>query len=113
MGLKLFIHPLLQVNTSTLEQESFSSIFNGKEFFLKDHVIQNQKILPGVAYLEMVNQAARLAISDFDQENETIQLKNIVWLRPLIVDDTQRVTVNLFPNDKGEIIFEVSTDEFA
>ena len=56
------IHPLLHQNTSNLSEQRFSSTFTGREFFLADHVVNGQRILPGVAYLEMalvaVEQAA-------------------------------------------------------
>ncbi|UWS64184.1 polyketide synthase dehydratase domain-containing protein [Bacillus paralicheniformis] len=32
----------------------FRSSFSGGEFFLKDHVVKNERTLPGAAYLEMV-----------------------------------------------------------
>ena len=33
--------------------------FTGDEFFLSDHVVNGQKILPGVAYLEMAREAVK------------------------------------------------------
>ncbi len=48
------LHPLVHRNTSDFTEQRFSSVFTGTEFFLADHVVQGQKILPYcVAYLEM------------------------------------------------------------
>ena len=44
------LHPLLHRNTSDLAEQRFSSTFSGREFFLADHVVRGQKILPAVAY---------------------------------------------------------------
>ena len=48
---------LLQQNTSDLSEQRYSSTFTGEEFFLTDHVVNGQKVLPGVAYLEMARAA--------------------------------------------------------
>ncbi|WP_258298149.1 PfaD family polyunsaturated fatty acid/polyketide biosynthesis protein, partial [Paenibacillus peoriae] len=51
------LHPLVQRNTSDLTEQRYSSRWSGEELFLKDHVVQGRKMLPGVAYLEMALQA--------------------------------------------------------
>src|SRR5205807_10461423 len=56
------LHPLLHTNTSTLSQQSYSSILTGAEFFLKDHQLvtnghAGKKVLPEAAYLEMARTA--------------------------------------------------------
>ena len=103
------LHPLLQENTSNFQECSFTSTFTGNEFFLKDHVINNQKTLPGVAYLEM----AYTAVSKVcDVADGVIQLKNVVWARPIIVgDSSQTVHISLVPQDNGQISYEVYTEE--
>jgi acyl transferase domain-containing protein len=47
------LHPLVHRNVSTLIQTKFASFFGGQEFFFEDHQIREEKILPGVAYLEI------------------------------------------------------------
>ena len=46
------IHPLLQQNISDFTEQRFGSTFTGREFFLADHVVNGQRVLPAVAYLE-------------------------------------------------------------
>nr|WP_305119323.1 SDR family NAD(P)-dependent oxidoreductase [Tahibacter harae] len=82
------LHPLLHSNASTLAGQRYSARFSGEEFFLRDHVIQGRRLLPGVACLEM----ARAAVADALGPDDTgaaasLVLKNVVWSRPLAVDD--------------------------
>ncbi len=102
------LHPLLHRNTSDFSEQRFSSTFTGSEFFLADHVVQGQKVLPGVAYLEM----ARAAIEQAAKVSGAtgITLKNVVWARPIVVkDDPVDVHIGLFPEENGEIAYEIYT----
>src|SRR5260370_28694640 len=61
------LHPLLHRNTSDLSEQRYSSIFTGEEFFLVDHQVKvdghaSQRVLPGVAYLEMARAAIEHAV---------------------------------------------------
>ncbi len=98
------LHPLVHKNTSTLTEQRFSSTFTGTEFFLTDHQVQDEKMLPGIAYLEMARAAGELAV-----ENKKItQLKDVVWVRPLVVKgEPLEVHLGLYPDKNGEIAFEV------
>ena len=108
-GAAYYLHPLIQQNTSTLSEQKFSSIFTGEEFFLCDHIVNGKKVLPGVAYLEMAREAVKQAIGDREAK---IELKNIVWARPIIVsDESRRVHIGLFPEDNGNISYEIYTEK--
>ncbi|MGG4453264.1 SDR family NAD(P)-dependent oxidoreductase [Brevibacillus porteri] len=102
------IHPLLQRNTSDFSEQRFSSTFTGQEFFLTDHVVKNQRILPGVAYLEMARAAAEHATAALTEEPVKIQLKDVVWTRPIVVgDQPAQIHIGLVPEENGEIRFEI------
>ncbi|TQR33926.1 SDR family NAD(P)-dependent oxidoreductase [Brevibacillus brevis] len=102
------IHPLLQRNTSDFSVTRFSSTFTGQEFFLTDHVVKKQRILPGVAYLEMARAAAEQATAFLTEEPAKIELKNVVWTRPIVVgDQPAQVHIGLVPEENGEITFEI------
>ncbi len=106
-----FIHPLLQQNTSNLSGLRFSSIFNGREFFLADHLVKGERILPGVTYLEMARAAVIQAVGGMEESGTTIRLKNIVWTRFIRVGaQPVRVNIGLFPESNGEIAYEVSCE---
>lgn len=102
------IHPCLQMNTSNFNEQRYSSIFYGNEFFLQDHVIQNQKVLPGVIYIEMARTAI---VNAFDTEitgASVLKLKNVVWARPLIFQDKpMNVHISLIPGESSEVAFEI------
>src|SRR5258707_5598703 len=81
------LHPLLHRNTSDLSEQRYSSTFTGEEFFLTDHRVRTddrtvQKILPGVAYLEMARAAIEQA-SPIQPESSILELHNTVWLKPV------------------------------
>ncbi len=72
------LHPLLQENTSDFSQQRFTSLFTGDEFFLSDHVVNGQKILPGVAYLEMAAEAVKKAAA-VTEKDHSVTLRQVVW----------------------------------
>jgi len=101
------LHPLLHHNTSNLCGQRFSSTFNGNEHFLADHVVGGRPMLPGVAQLEM----ARAAIERSAEAGDGLRFKDIVWLRPLVVDKGELVAhLGLYPEEDGAIGYEVYSD---
>jgi polyketide synthase PksN len=108
------LHPLVHQNTSDFLEQRFRVTLTGWEFFLADHVLQGQKILPGVVYLEMARVAVILALGTAapDTAGESgppaVRLKNIVWVQPVIVNETPvEVNIRLFPEENGEITYEI------
>ncbi|WP_230646947.1 polyketide synthase dehydratase domain-containing protein, partial [Bradyrhizobium sp. Leaf401] len=82
----------------------------GEEFFLADHVVGGARVLPGVAYLEMVR--AAVARSAALAEGEEVQLRHVAWLRPIVAGaDAVEVHVELLPEEDGAISFEVVSGE--
>ena len=105
------LHPLVHQNTSDLVQQGYSSTFEGKEFFLEEHVIKGKKILPGVAYLEMARAAVEQAGGRLRDSQAVIQLRNIVWTRPIIVhDQVKQVYTSLFVHENGQIQYEICSE---
>ncbi|MCP5006300.1 MAG: SDR family NAD(P)-dependent oxidoreductase, partial [Planctomycetes bacterium] len=104
------IHPLLHENTSDLSEQRFTSTFTGKEFFLSDHQVNGEKVLPGVCYLEM----ARAAVEKASGEKEAgtaVHLKNIVWAQPIVANcSDQKLHIGLYGEDDGQIQYEVYTE---
>ena len=104
--LKNQLHPLVHENTSTLEQQQFSSTFTGQEFFFSDHQVLKDKVLPGVAYLEMARAAAKHA----GLEHLHV-IQNVIWGSPIRVrDQAERVIIALYPESDG-VAYEVITGE--
>ncbi|CAM2145834.1 Polyketide synthase PksN [Paraburkholderia tropica] len=101
------LHPLMHQNTSNLSEQRFSSIYTGEEFFLADHVVKGQRILPGVAHLEMARAAIEQA-AEVQNGQYRITLKNTVWVRPIVVGEQPvQVHIRLFPEEHGDITYEI------
>ncbi|TCS93645.1 non-ribosomal peptide synthetase [Hazenella coriacea] len=105
------LHPLLHQNTSNLMEQRFSSTYTGDEFFLAEHVVKGQRILPGVAHLEMAREAVGQAVGILKEDQACIKLKNVVWVRPIVVTNQPlKVHIGLYPEDDGEIAYEVYSE---
>lgn len=109
------IHPLLHQNTSDLSQQCYTTAFNGKEFFLRDHKVNGHKVLPAVAYLEMALAAVNHA-STIYQEGYIVELQNVVWLKPLYVDANKQASISLFDSEnksstEEKIDFEIYSND--
>ena len=105
-GMASLLHPLLHTNTSDFRQQSYSSTFSGDEFFLSDHQVRTggrsvQKVLPGVAYLEMARAAVTHA-SPAPPESSILELHNTVWLQPVYVGRQQELSIALFAHEGHE-----------
>ncbi|MCF2860137.1 amino acid adenylation domain-containing protein [Pseudoalteromonas sp. SMS1] len=103
------LHPLLHQSLPAFDALLFSASFNGNEFFLNDHQIQHERILPGVCGLEMVRAAISLSHNLGDHHSLTIE--NINWLRPICIKpnedlDHQRVFLSMWEVDT-QIQFEI------
>ena len=92
------LHPLVGENTSTLQKQSYSSVFSGDEFFLTDHVLHGNKVLPGAAYLEMVRAAADMAMGE-----PVTQIHNLVWMTPAVIKDQLplEMVLDFIPQQSG------------
>ncbi len=77
------LHPLVHANTSDLSEQRFTSSFTGEEFFLRDHVVQGELVLPGAAQLELARAAAARA-AGVDGAG-ALCLENVVFARPVTV----------------------------
>ena len=105
-----YLHPLLHRNTSTVHQLCFSSTWTGEEFFLSDHQVQGQKVLPAVAYLEMARVAVAHATGRIARDNLALKLTHILWTRPLAVSGQgQDAHIRLFAEDGNRIRYEIYT----
>ncbi|CAB3765819.1 SDR family NAD(P)-dependent oxidoreductase [Paraburkholderia humisilvae] len=101
------LHPLLQRNVSDLYRQCYGSTFDGTEFFFDDHQVAvdgdtSIKVLPAVAYLEMVRAAIVDALPGLDA-GAFVRLEDVVWLRPIVVAPRAQVLVVLSSGaDDGE-----------
>ena len=107
------LHPLLHSNMSNLNEQRYRSIFTGEEFFLADHQVTadgraSQKVLPGVAYLEMARAAIEQALPA--RPESALELRNTVWAQPIVVNQTTQVNISLLANDDDQIDYEIYSE---
>jgi acyl transferase domain-containing protein len=76
------LHDLLDSNESTLEVQQYCKVLTGNEYYLRDHVVGGEKVLPGVAYLEMVRLAGDLAGGG----SKVRRIEDVVWMQPVRMD---------------------------
>ncbi|MBQ4810066.1 amino acid adenylation domain-containing protein [Pseudoalteromonas luteoviolacea] len=103
------LHPLLHKALPAFDELLFSSTFTGEEFFLADHQVNGERVLPGVCTLEMVR--AAIALSHNLDTSHAIQIENVKWLRPISIKpgaSTEQNTVYLSLWESGSAMqFEV------
>ncbi|KAF9370098.1 hypothetical protein CPC16_003967, partial [Podila verticillata] len=99
------LHPLVHRNTSDLNEQRFSTTLTGEEFFLRDHIVRGERVLPGAAQLEWVRVAVALARGD--EVRQAVALEEVTWLRPLVVAQPQEVHIGLEMQGNGRIHFEI------
>lgn len=111
-----YIHPLLHRNHSRLQQQTFTSIFSGTEFFLEHHQVQGVPILPGAAHLEMALQAIRHSMplsKGLDTEIPvTFALTHIVWANPVSIEQSSKsVHIHLQLEHAQDMSYEIYSEQ--
>jgi acyl transferase domain-containing protein/acyl carrier protein/SAM-dependent methyltransferase len=71
---------------------------SGAEFFLSDHLVQGKPVMPGVAYLELV----RACAADAHAPRSVREMRNVVWLRPLVVEQSVDLRIEFAPENGAE-----------
>ncbi len=99
------LHPLVHVNESDFKTQKYTSSFTGAEYFLKDHLVQNEKLIAGVAYLEIAREVAERSI-----HQKVTQFKEVTWLNPIkVLDQPKKITTQLEVLD-SEIKYQIHSN---
>ncbi|MEU5186688.1 SDR family NAD(P)-dependent oxidoreductase [Streptomyces klenkii] len=104
-------HPLVRA-TSPVSGEpgalTATTTLTGDETLLRDHTVHGQRILPGVAHLEMARETAARALGA--DATTPLRMRNVTWVRPLAVEDgPQDVDVLVRPAHDGALTFKVAS----
>jgi acyl transferase domain-containing protein/NADP-dependent 3-hydroxy acid dehydrogenase YdfG/acyl carrier protein len=89
------IHPFLDSNTSDFYQHRFTTVFEQQESIIKDHVIQGKNVLPGALIAEMFVAGAAILSKD-----QPYQLEELIWLRPLELNEGRTVAHTVLSLDR-------------
>ncbi|WP_055550579.1 non-ribosomal peptide synthetase, partial [Streptomyces kanamyceticus] len=93
---------LLDENVSTFGESAFAKHLTGTEFYLADHQVGEERVLPGVVYLEM----ARLAGEWAHGTASVRRIEEIVWAAPVALSPGERRDLRVVVAPSGE--FEIS-----
>jgi probable biosynthetic protein (TIGR04098 family) len=99
------LHPLVHRNVSTLDEHLYVSEYSGQETVYKDHVVDGNKVLAGVAYIEQASVALEQATAQ-----RIWGLKDIFWQQPLLVN-TQKEVFTRINSDLKNNSYEIYTKE--
>ncbi|MCW9000836.1 MAG: SDR family NAD(P)-dependent oxidoreductase, partial [Kangiellaceae bacterium] len=105
-----FIHPLVHQNVSSLNVQQYRTKFDGNEFFLDEHRVNQAKVLPAAAYLEMARAAVEDAVS-YTREKYLISLNETMWISPILVQESKDIYVSLEPVGEDQVEFQISSEE--
>ncbi len=97
------LHPLIERNVSTLREQKFRLSLDPEDFYLRDHIVGGEPVLPGVTYLEMARAAVELA-----SEQAVPVLTNVVWVNRLAARGVKAAPeIRLTPREGGVVAFAV------
>lgn len=99
-------HPMLE--KSDMVTDNICEVFlTGNEYFIKDHVVDQQRVMPGVAYLEMSLAATKRSFPNY----KVNLIKNIVWSKPLIIGENvdEKVEIYLEETNQSELSYSFTS----
>ena len=99
------LHILIDENHSSFREQKYIKNLLGTEFYLRDHIINSEKVLPGVIHIDMARAACELAM-----EKRVCRMKNIIWSRPVIVEEPKQVEIALSKKEQG-VSYEIRSIE--
>ncbi len=102
------LHPMIDKNVSDFNEQCFTKTFSGREFYLSDHVVGNDRILPGVAYIEMARAAGEISYNSYSVR----KVRDIFWMNPIKMqekDEKYQAAISLLPVSRFEAEYEVYT----
>ena len=82
-------------------------LLKAKEPVVSEHIVNNQKILPGMAMVEM----ARSAVVKLDSKS-IFTLSKIKWLQPLVVEESEtKIKIEVSNKEEGKRKFSIKTND--
>lgn len=88
------LSPMIDTNESVFEQQIYKKVLTKNDFYMRDHNVKGNMVLPGVAYLEMALQSGVLSTN----ESVVSRLSNIEWKRAISLvgsEDVKTVYISL------------------
>lgn len=98
------ISKTLDENLSTLQKQIYTKEVYKNDFYLENHIVDGKEILPGVFYLQLVNEAAKLSFS-----TDKAVIRDVTWLKPIIIDSSRKMIRVELEASKSGCEFKVLT----
>ncbi|MFF7638210.1 SDR family NAD(P)-dependent oxidoreductase, partial [Kitasatospora sp. NPDC008050] len=95
-------HPMLDENVSTLDAPAYRSTRSGSEFYLADHVVGGEPVMPAVGYLELARAAGEL------QSGGPVQLSGVSFDQLLSYAQGPRTALVSLWRVRDAVGFEIS-----
>ncbi|WP_412756908.1 SDR family NAD(P)-dependent oxidoreductase [Legionella bozemanae] len=93
--------------SSACSPSIFSEQFSGDEFYLREHRVHDEPVLPGAVCLEMAQVAASLALGN----QQLTSLSKITWKKPIKTSDWSKLLyVRITPEADG-VSFAITDEE--
>lgn len=86
-------------NKSREDKKKIKVEFHKDEFLLKDHIINGNKVLPGVTIIEIVQDAFKKSITC--EDNSSITIKDLYWSNPIMLQG-EKIKLNLELKNSGD-----------
>ncbi len=97
------LHPFIDSNESTLNEQCFKKMLHQEAFYLQDHQVKGDMILPAAVYLEMARASGNLAVPT----SEITALSNVIWAAPIRIGEAPKdIYIRVWP-DNGGIAYEI------
>jgi len=108
------LHPLIHRNVSLIGMHAYRSRFDGGESFLADHRVRIgdsgvQRVLPGVASLEMAR--AAICLASGAALEQPVALSQLVWLAPFVVAAPRDAVVDVTMAEGGMLDIAIEDEE--
>lgn len=94
------IHPLIDVNISTLKEQKFRKTFYESDHIVHGYTFNQQTLLPSSAFLELAYIAGTIA-----GEGRGVVLKSVQVIHPFVMDQKEKDLFISLSIDNGEVVF--------
>lgn len=100
------LHPLLDANVSTLRKQQFRKRLRQSDYYLRDHLVAHEHVVPGVCHLELAMAAAGLALEGGPVLLREVWFTNVIAVRQA----TRDVSITLQPRESW-VEFAIDADD--
>ncbi|WP_457430625.1 SDR family NAD(P)-dependent oxidoreductase [Streptomyces sp. QTS52] len=99
------LHPMLDENVSTLDTLAYRSSRTGTEFYLADHRVDTEPVLPAAGQLELVRAAGELSLGG------PVRLRGVSFEQLLSYTTGPRTALVQLWRERDTVGFELTADE--